>query len=429
LLSLPLVQRLKFGCKGLIEKKPSQELCNLNQAEWRRVQTRLDELGYRGVDNRPVPVSGRLDHHTSSALTRFRVRNSISPTSQPLIVDDVTWNRLMNARAPVREVVRSTTPVVSTARPVQTTPGKTNPTANLRDSDVARKITGDKYEPPTYIRVLGFRIRIPASIANVFLNRSGGSTARASGASEALEADEGYIGIEATSVIVIVGGGILLGGLFISAAAVSAIITIAVIVLAVIAIALLIELVVVPIVNALRMSIAESIALRMELQSRSLSSAMTGERVMDLPGTGNPGLGNPGNLGNILGGLSITFVMTEAMFRARTDQVELTAVRGRLKPGRFYPAMAVSRFLPLMVIPVPIKNDALAKRTMLTLGTVPGGVYTVNKVNAKRIVQSVSPGGKAVVHEPGHGIGHFPHYHPYNRIPKTHAWYGVPRLF
>ena len=213
----------------------------------------------------------------------------LSPTSQPLIVDDVTWNRLMNARAPVREVVRSTTPVVSTARPVQTTPGKTNPTANLRDSDVARKITGDKYEPPTYIRVLGFRIRIPASIANVFLNRSGGSTARASGASEALEADEGYIGIEATSVIVIVGGGILLGGLFVSAAAVSAIITIAVIVLAVIAIALLIELVVVPIVNALRMSIAESTALRMELQSRSLSNATTGERVMDLPGTGTKG--------------------------------------------------------------------------------------------------------------------------------------------
>ena len=136
-----------------------------NQAEWRRVQTRLNELGYRSVDNRPVPVSGRLDHHTSSALTRFRVRNSISPTSQPLIVDDVTWNRLMNARTPVREVVRSTTPVVSTTRPAQTTPGKTNPTTNLRDSNTGQLITGDKYQPGIWVTVGGVRFEIPIALA------------------------------------------------------------------------------------------------------------------------------------------------------------------------------------------------------------------------------------------------------------------------
>ena len=145
--------------------------------------------------------------------------------------------------------------------------------------------------------------------------------------------------------------------------------------------------------------------------------------------TGDSGAGNPSDLGNVIGGLSINFVMTEAMFRARTDQVELERVRTRLKFGKFYPAMTTSRFSPLMVIPVPIKNNSLAKRTMLALGPVPGGVYTINKASAKRIVQSVSPGGKKVVHEAGHGIGHFPHYHPYNRIPKTHAWYGAPRFF
>ena len=179
----------------LINNSPREALAKdvaLTQAQWRQVQNRLNNLNYRGVDNRPMPVNGRSDQHTTSALSRFRHINGTTSPSGSLRVGDSTWHRLINhspTRARENQTSSSSSQQSSQSQaPRSAAASGSNQTSNQRNSNTAQAQT-PTYEPPTYIRVLGIRIRVPAWLVNLFGSSSGSQSTRS------LSGEDGYVGI------------------------------------------------------------------------------------------------------------------------------------------------------------------------------------------------------------------------------------------
>ena len=137
------------------------------------------------------------------------------------------------------------------------------------------------------------------------------------------------------------------------------------------------------------------------------------------PGVGN----NGGTLGGAGTGAVIGVAMTLQQLLAHIELTEFTElVRNRLPHRKFFPAAIVNR--RMMILPIPIINVATAAITMTGLGHY-GGVYTLLGVNAEEVAR-IAGGGRPPSLEPRIPVGHFPHFHPFNRTPKGHAWFGIP---
>ena len=165
-------------------------LRSLTFAQWQRAQRRLNDLGYRGERGVRVPVSGHFGPHTRMALNSFRSRNGITRTNNQMRYRDRTWNRLMRSipSVPRRAFNQSQT----TARPVDAggggsratfgppaPPRNNNQTTNRNNSNTAQAVTGDQYETPVSLRILGRTIRVPRWIVNR-LQSGGGSSSNSS---------------------------------------------------------------------------------------------------------------------------------------------------------------------------------------------------------------------------------------------------------
>ena len=58
----------------------------ITQSQWQQVQNRLNVLNYRGTNNQRLSVNGRSDHHTISALSRFRTVSEFNPLFQSVVI-------------------------------------------------------------------------------------------------------------------------------------------------------------------------------------------------------------------------------------------------------------------------------------------------------------------------------------------------------